>query len=343
MEEEGSVKSSQPEKEDNSSSPMWDFMKDKLEALFVLIVPYDPIKEYPKRFLFGLGSVLVFLVFAFFAGLFYYLFETNKGTVFLSPRNGVDNTAICESVPATNTGLFLATRDGLWGGAKGFVYSNAFLFVSAVNLEISEMEYSKLLKSLGQKLKEIGKIMENSDLTVNLMYWFSFSALYDPLNTANRVSLIGDPSIALNRHYIFGTVASAQGVCFYTDAPASLDSTSSILTYSIPYYMYNYDCTNIGGPPSNLGASPFSSAAFFDLKFDIRSLMTALAVNYGVLNFEYLIEIPALRQEVLSLNLTFREMFDPKFPGMSPIQCLTEKACAIRVGANNFGVPFFHQ
>jgi hypothetical protein len=340
MEEEGSIKSSRQE---NDKNYVWEWIKDKSEELFVLIVPYDPIKEYPKRFLFGLGSILVFLVFAFFAGLFYYLFETNKGTVFLSPRSQQDNTAKCEVVPATNTGNFLATRDGLWGGAQGFQYSNAFLSLSAVNLQVTEKEYRKRFTVLGQGLKQIGNQMKNSDLGLNMLFWLSFSALYDPSNTANRVSLIGDPAVALNRQYTFGSISSARGDCYFDDAPVVFDPASSIMTYSIPYESYNKTCSHIGGDPRNLGANQFTTASNFDVKIDVKSLITALAVNYGILKYEYLIEIPALKQEDRSLNLTVKAFYDPKYPGMSPIQCFTKDKCAIRVGPTNMGVPFFHQ
>jgi hypothetical protein len=340
MEEEGSIKSS---KQENDENFMWEWVKDKFEQLFVLIVPYDPIKEYPKRFLFGLGSVLVFLVFAFFAGLFYYLFETNKGTVFLSPRSEQDNTATCEVVPATNTGIFLATRNGLWGGANGFQYSDAFFSLSAVNLQVTEKEYRTRFTILSQGLKKIGNEMKHSDLGVNLLYWMSFSALYDTSNTANRVSLIGDPSVVLNRQYTFGSITNALGTCYFDDASAVFDPTLSVMTYSIPYESYKTVCMDIGGDPQNLGANQFTNSSNFDVKVDLKSLVTALAVNYGILKYEYLIEIPALRQEDPSLNLTVKAFYDPKYPGMSPIQCLTRSSCAVKIGPTNMGIPFFHQ
>jgi hypothetical protein len=323
----------------------WQEFLGHMEELFITYLPYPDFREYPPEFMFLAGSVLCILIVVFFCTMFGYLFATNISTIFLSPADGGDDTSICEEIVSPNTGIYLSSRNGFWEGSDGFQYVDATMALSATNWKIKSADYSYLMNQLYKALTLLGNFTSGQELGINLLFWFSLSATPDPANPANRFSLIGNPAIALNRQNIFGTVSSVAGECKLANQYASYDRANGMLILNIPVsdYLSNPICM-AAGAPRFLGYNPLVSSNYLQAKVDVHSLATAVSVNLNVLPLRFLIEIPTFRKEITAQGHTYllSQYFNPKFPGMSPIICLVNVTCTIRLGPSNYAIPFFH-
>jgi hypothetical protein len=330
------------------------YLTSKLEELILWLVPYDKIKEYPPNFMLNTGSFLIITIVLFFLANFAYLLQSNLGQVFLSPLKGGDSSSICKPIPASNTGTFYATQNGHWGGQDGFNYADATYQLTVTNLELTPHEYDISLTSLYGAINGLGNATSEDDMSINLLNWFSFTALQKDGVTANRMSLIGDPAITFNRQNVYGAISSVAADCYLDGQFATMDVANGNLVLSIPANTYAADpICNRAGPLEYLG---FDSSAGNDqllLGIDVRSLVTAIAVNYGILPLEYLSEIVASRITYPS-NITYSRFYDPKYPGMEPIFCLQippelikagitfERVCSLNLHKGTVIVPFFN-
>jgi hypothetical protein len=324
------------------------FIRTKLDELIFSNVPYDKIKEYPPNFMFYTGSFLLFIIGIFFCANFVYLFTTNIGTVFLSPTNGGDSTSNCISIPSSNTGTFFATHNGTWAGDDDFSYSEATYLLTLTSLEVTQNQYDHSMSMIYGSLNGIGTSGEKHDLAYNLMTWFSFTALPNEAIQANRLNLIGDPAYTFNRQNIYGAISSVAGDCNLDGQSASIDVANGDLMLTIPADKYKNDsiCSQMGDL-SLLGFDSYAKDDEFQLKIDIRSLVTAIAVNYNILQLKHLSEIKLYREE--TDDFTFSRYYDPIYPGMTPIYCFQTKKgdnssviCSLNLQNGTVILPFFH-
>ncbi len=324
----------------------WFFQQ--FEEFFIKFIPFPGFREYPPRFMYPSGLILIALIVACWATIFGFLFYAESSNTYLSPADNPPaySGATCKDVLVSNTGSYLATRQGLWEGRGGFDYADAAYSLTTSSWKMDHDYYTKAMNSLHDYLVYVGEETSKSDLSWNLLYWFSFIALADPTDFANRVTLVGDPSIAFNRQNIVGTISSAHGECQLADQITTFDKANGILSLSIPSIDYNNSSNCLAaGNPIYLGYNKFITGNNFKINLDIFSLVTALAVNLNILTFDALIEVKAFRSNITftdgSVVLTSR-YFNPKFPGMAPIVCVVNIYCFLQVGPASYAVPFFH-
>jgi hypothetical protein len=332
-----------PEKEKGMS--FWRRSLLKCQELFITYLPYSEFREYPPSYMFLAGSLLFAFLGVFFFSLFGYLFATNLSTVYLAPGNSGDSVSTCQEILSTNTGVFLGTEKGIWEGSNGFGYSEATFAMHASNWQLSKAGYASIMQDLFDGLSALKNAMLTQDLGINLLFWFTLTAFTDPADPVNRFSLIGDPSIALNRQNIFGTVSSVHGECKLVNQYASYDKANGLLILNIPHNDYiNDPVCMAAGNPSFLGYNSLATANYFQVKVDVFSLVTAISLNLQLLPMKFLIEIPKFRKEIVFQGKTFHlsQYFNPKFPGMAPITCLVNVTCSLRLGPSNYAIPFFH-
>lgn len=340
-----------PDDHDQDDHDSWKeilfWIPNKLHEMFITFLPLSEAREYPPRFMYLTGVIAFTLIGVFFFTLFGFLFITNIRNVYLSPANGGPDFsgARCEEIQSTNTGIFLGTKEGIWEGNSGFQYSEATYIITASNWKMSLNDYSSAMNQLYTFLSQLGNQATQLDLAQNLLLWFSFMALADQTNPSNRFALIGDPAVALNRQYIFGSVSSIAGECKLPDQYAYFDKSNGELILNIPYdaYKANPICM-AAGDPLFLGYNPFTTMNNFQVKVDVYSLVTALAINLNIIPFQILTEITAFRRNYTTKfgEITVSQYFSPKFPGMAPFPCIVNQYCFIRIGSSNFAIPFFH-
>lgn len=99
--------------------------------------------------------------------------------------------------------------------------------------------------------------------------------------------------------------------------------------------------------PRSLNFVPELGTDDFTLEFDVQSVMTAIGVNYGVIDFEELQEVPYTRDEVEidGVSQVYAEYYNSRYPNMNTITCFAHKnifaedyewdridTCAIEIG-----------
>eukprot|EP01034_Spumella_vulgaris_P047586 gene47586-biopygen39817 len=83
----------------------------------------------------------------------------------------------------------------------------------------------------------------------------------------------------------------------------------------------------------------------FTVSYDIRTLVTGLAINMGVLKMEQLIEVVEFRQTIAvgGTQLLVGSFYDPKYPGMRNVLCVRkgEPNCVMQIG-NVLAYPLYN-
>jgi hypothetical protein len=96
------------------------------------------------------------------------------------------------------------------------------------------------------------------------------------------------------------------------------------LHYSYAEFSASQACMQVVDPRS-LNFLPELASDDFWLEFDVQSVMTVMGVNYGLIDFEVLEEVPFTRGEVL-INGTLQKYalyYNPRYPSMNSVTCFT--------------------
>jgi hypothetical protein len=327
------------------------YLRRKISEKFLLAIPSNEIRDMPPKYVFYFGFCVFIILAAVFATLFSISYDTSLGTEYLSPLDSGSTTAspYCDTIAVSNTGEYRATQSGIWEGSPGFQYSQASYIASVTNWQISSEEYESTLNLLYDYLAEAGNTTKNTDLGNNLIYWFSFTALPTYDNNVQRFNLVGDPLIVFNRQYLSGAIGTVTGDCNITST-TGFYAAKGILYTDFPYnsFMGNPVCNQtIKGISQVLGYKKGINSNLQTIKFDVRSLVTALAINLKISYLTALVEIPAFRTNYTYNHIDYNvsRYYDPHFPGMTPVQCIANpnhEQCVLVIGESTFAIPFFH-
>ena len=89
----------------------------------------------------------------------------------------------CEPVAISNTGTFLATRDGAWEGDPKFVFANGSYVLSATNYQTLPDAFAEDMTAVYNDLQFIGKFAQTVNLGVNLLFWSSWTEVKENYDT----------------------------------------------------------------------------------------------------------------------------------------------------------------
>jgi hypothetical protein len=109
--------------------------------------------------------------------------------------------------------------------------------------------------------------------------------------------------------------------------------------------------------PRSMNFIPDLNTDDFILEFDMQSVMTAMGVNYGVIDYLVLQEVPFTR-DVVQVNgqpRTYASYYNPRYPNMNVITCFTNTnttseqyehdqvdVCVLNIGATMFYPVYNH-
>lgn len=322
----------------------------RFDAIFTNIIPIEDVKDMPARYKYGIGSLALLGIGGIFLALFITSYERQLRQLYLAPlkENDITSSSDCNTISTSNSGQFLATLDGHWEGSANFTYSQAVYSIYLTNWNVDIAEYTSILNKLynGVLVPTVGGRMVNNNLGQNILYWTSFAELADPNNQAQRFTATGDPVAVFNREHIVGHLSSQQGVCNASIFTRFLAAESNVYIQT-PYDSYvNNEICNRTVNPHYLGYVDGVNTNTFEVKIDIRALFTAAAVNLGILNFDNIVAVESSRENlpIDGILYSYAYYYDPKFPGMKPIYCVSagdNQLCTLRVG-KVFTFPFFH-
>jgi hypothetical protein len=158
---------------------------------------------------------------------------------------------------------------------------------------------------------------------------------------------VGTPLSVLNRANTYGTVSNVLGDC-NASSTGSFNPTTGIMSvsYIVEEYVNNPSCNFTGGNPEFFGYNSFGFSKDMTISIDVRSVVTANAVNDNILNVLNL-QVTAKGYFFFdNYNYTTSYYVDPRYPGMKPILCIFLNGtrvpqCLIMVG-NIYALPLFN-
>lgn len=297
---------------------------DAAHDAFIRFLPSDELKLIPQSFMYPIGFFILFASMGLFLGFLVYGYDSVINTTYLAPLNGETSDKYCSTVEVANTGDFLATQSGLWEGASGFVYSESAYWLSVTSWTASYAEYQRLMALAYITLVEAGQYLTKHDLSVSLMFWMSFAFVPSTNDVTQRLALYGTPLVIFDRQKQAATISNVYGDC-NASSTAAFNPSTGLMTLEYNYYEYihNHLC-NTTADPVIFGYLPTVDGETFTLSMDIRSLITGLAINLGILSIDEIVQITAFNSlyEYNGVIYNVSSYYDPKYPNMQPVTCL---------------------
>eukprot|EP00981_Chlorochromonas_danica_P005330 scaffold1073_cov179-Ochromonas_danica.AAC.2 len=309
------------------------------------MIPSDDVKAYHPKYFFPLASAICFGMLAVFIALFIPTFMNELGNQYLSPT-GADEPADCDSVPVSHSGTFYATHGGYWAGSDRYCYSNTTYSLSLSNRLYSAASYEQDMAEIYKYLQDYGNRSASYGLGVILTFWMSFVILPDVKNAAQRFTLFADPRNIFNREKSMGSVGSNRGLCLTNSSSTDFHISSGRLSLSMKVNELEEDASCSDSiRPALFGYEEAIDRNKVVLGIDIRALVTSFAVNIQVMEMPEVEEIVGSRSTISlpTATLGIANYYDPSYPGMQYITCLTAYSnplCIVQMG-NVVALPFF--
>lgn len=301
-----------------------DYFATKMNDMFLQNLPSDDIKAMSPEYLYPIGGFALMCLLGIFIAVFTNGYMQSLKTEFLSPSSSNNAMKNCVTVPTINTGTFLATQNGIWQGQPNFEFGEASYVLSATSLSIEYDDYVRVMNDIYSSLLGVKHMSQTLDLASNLVWWMSGVILPFKDNTAQRLSFVGTPLVVFDRQKIVGTMSNVDGAC-QARSKASFDNTNGKLVLHYDHGQYVRDPTCMGiVDPVVMGYVNTTDYNDFSMQFDVRSLITCVAVNMGIVSVADLVHIPSFDTY---LNISDRiynisSYYDSKYSGMDPIYCM---------------------
>jgi hypothetical protein len=312
------------QREKSAAESFKEYFMMKMKDMFLDNLPSDDIKAMSPEYLYPIGIIAFVCLVGIFLAVFLNGFITSSKTSFLSPSTSDVPMKNCRTISTINTGSYLATESGVWEGADGFQYSQAAYELTLTSMSIDHDTYVYVMNSAYNSLLGVKNLSYSFDLASNLVYWMSGTFLPFSQNVAQRFFFVGSPLVVFDRQKTTGTIANVHGHCNAT-SKAVFDANSGKLSliYDYPEYMETPMCRD-ALDPDLVGYLATSDGNEFSVEFDIRSMITCVAVNLGIMGLDTLIRIPAFDSWVNYSNVIYNvsSYYDPKYSNMDPITCM---------------------
>lgn len=212
--------------------------------------------------------------------------------------------AVCRVIPVPITNTYLADTNGTWSSQKDFKKDWPLYEIVFTGSLVTPDQYTAAMRRIAAVLEAYGKGTSTWDHITSLIAW----NLWWATDTQTQISL--RPSAQLSAAFLgmAGTsvVSSAGGVC--PSSKAVYDSTSMTLSF-LPPKAATTLCDGIYNKT--------------DSEYDMRTVVVAYALNYGVIDLSYL--VPTNENSQVGDYRGSYYVFD-NFPGMNPVFCIDEGA-----------------
>ena len=120
----------------------------------------------------------------------------------------------------------------------------------------------------------------------------------------------------------------------------------SQVTYNVDAFVSNPNCTNTT-TPENFGYRSSLHTDSFNIRFDVRTIFTCVALNSQIAGINNMIQTQSFETTFQGANYTGGQFVDPQFPGMKPVFCVFpdnttyRPLCTVIVG-NAYTIPLFN-
>lgn len=320
-------------------SKLWESFTSSLGGAVRDAIPSDDAKAYHPHYFFPLSIAILFAILGVFLGLFIPTITNELNNRFLSPAVSADK--YCDMVSISNSGVFLATKSGDWQGSDNFRFSETTYAFSMTNLMYTKEEYAESMAGIFATLQEVGRISANYDLGTALTFWMSF-VLLPPGTQSQRFYLHADPAVIFKREKVTASIGSINGTCVPSSTLATYQAGFGLLTMSMDFAEMQADPVCVSAiTPSYFGYIPEVDRGLFQVSLDVRSLVTSLAVNVGIITLDDIVEVAGTAGQYpyvldgVPTVLNFSTYYDPRYPQMTPVLCwrVPEDGCIAYMGS----------
>ena len=324
------------------------------EKLDMLSIPRWLSFTIMGTFFFGSWALIVYYT---------YLGIDGAMSTYYMSLDGTDDVQLCFEVPAVVTGSYYADSDGNWNTDTAFTASKSVYRLDFLGTTISTDEYIATMQTFQKSMALLGDRCKIRDLAWNLMAWSTVN--YEADNGMSFYTTADLSVIFAGLQVVSFTTYSWQGECIPIDtvnnapiagAAGGISSDGKMLTMSYDFSMA--DGSPRGGIMDPIGTPHFVDDTWgpcptqwnpvktwtydvdeyeysnyldmaMDVSVDIRSLFTAVAVNFGIIEetdlTEVKIEAPTMLKFWLKDDALFPPMkyfIDPFNAPMEPIACV---------------------
>lgn len=320
-------------------------LKDKLIDIINNSLPIEALKDIPTI----LTSFIVIITYSLLLSLFLfsiiYSYNTLRNELFLSLDR---NAGSCRVVSKTINGGFMADINGNWEGNKNFEYRSAIYSGTLINFDGNEHDFNSMLQSVFDIVDIVANESYYLDLAENLVVWMAASVNINVNDQIHKLQFTGDPKIVFNSMYSYASMRNEQGIC---DVPSSISYDRSVgiftISYPIVQFLASTSCMSIINP-YHFGYTGVGTE--FIIRIDMQSAITAIGVNTGIIKINDLEKVPYTESYFTTNNINYESnyYFYPRYPGMTPLQCVNltsdKIVCALSYGSvyvypvfNHFG------
>jgi len=301
------------------------FITKYIDVIFRWSIP-EAVTDMPPRGMYFVGTVANILALVLFCVLSFGTYESDIKVHFISPS---EKSGLCTSVVKPITGTFLADTNGSWESNPRFDSSRAIYQFHFLELSANETFWMEMIADLQLSLVEVGGKMTNLTIDMNVLYWTTWAGYFNIGTTRQAFNLYSDPTVVFNREYVKGVVSNVHSDC-NASSFSTYDVGSYILstTYSFSEFMGNPSCNSVLDP-FKAGFSSTYDGDKFTLSYDVRSLVTALAVNAGIIERHSLRPVFGSMYNYSYQNTSYKsvQLYNPRYPGTSVGQARVNRSC----------------
>jgi hypothetical protein len=302
----------------------------------------------------GWGWPLLTIYLILFSFVFVYL--TITGTIddyetrFLSLLK-VSSGTECSEVPLSLTAKYLGDTHGWWETEKQFNYNSSIFVIDFVGATVNTKQYYDTMVGFRKHLESFGAKSVTRNVAWTSLAWNTMS--YSNEDKTIRFYSNADVGIVI-RGYIEAYWSHRNGLC-EPDTPivGSFNPVTKMLSLTAP--SEGKLCPDQYGSLLRV-ASKTTSPDPMMIEIDARSIQTAIALNFGILNLTQLIVTSTMYGDITNDIFPGRFYIDPHFSSMEPIFCLNKSSsrynispaaisgpeiCYIAYGGNGLGSMLF--
>jgi hypothetical protein len=355
------MKKEETSKEDSRES-LLDYLKRMLYDVFIDNIPADAIKELPTTWMYICGVLIELGALTLFIFFLLQGYQQGIHQQFISLSK---NSGVCEDVIKPLTGSFVADLNGSWSGSSAYVSSKGVYQMQVSNIKFTDKSYRDFMYMAEQQIDRLAEFSITNDFSLNLMIFTSWQLVCDPTLYSgcdewgsNRFTLIGSAVNVFATSHVFFSSSNVFADC--TTSPTTtydLGSASQVATYSYTDFSTNPSCNTIVDPEL-LDYNSVLNGDSLGIEFDVRTLVDAVAVNFGILYITKLVEVYNTERITIvfkGVEYTGTYYIDDFYPSMDPMFCVittnngndlpagySKELCLITID-NIMGMPLFMQ
>eukprot|EP01038_Epipyxis_sp_PR26KG_P009741 gene9741-13107_t len=308
--------------ESDSQSPL-NFIVEKIDDWFRGQIPMESLKSLPRHYLYTIGLLLQLCMFTIFAIFLLVGYFTNISIPFISLSS---NSGNCKPVAKAFSGTYIASTDGYWSGNQNFRTNKGVYYITFNNMEVDQKGFVDFMDIIQHHIiPPIANQSVNSQLPINILYWMNYAESIVVGNFEQTFEFTGEPTVVFNTLYTQAGVANIGAICdIYPTVQFNPALGNVLLTYSYTEFSEDHQCNSVLAPPL-FGYTPNYDKDMFYISFDFVSFSVAIANNLNITSFDRLsvVSDATIEQTFLGSIYTMQLMYDERFPGMTPIVCIT--------------------